>query len=55
MQRFSWPHFGCPYNARLTREAVAPIRLAWKGQANGGSGVTFADGTELIDPPEQKA
>jgi hypothetical protein len=31
-----------PYNARLTREAVAPIRLTWKGQANGGSGATFA-------------
>jgi hypothetical protein len=39
-----------PYNARLTREAVAPIRLAWKGQANRGSGATFADKTTLLDP-----
>jgi hypothetical protein len=31
-----------PYNARLTREAVAPFCLAWKGQAEGGSGATFA-------------
>jgi hypothetical protein len=38
-----------PYNARLTREAVAPIRLAWKGQANGGYGTTFADMTNLFD------
>jgi len=34
--------FFCPYNARLTREAVAPFRPAWKGRAEGGSGATFA-------------
>jgi len=39
-----------PYNARLTREAVALVRLAWKGQANEGSGTTFADETNLFDP-----
>jgi hypothetical protein len=39
-----------PYNARLTREAVAPFRRAWKGQAEGGSGATFADKTNLLDP-----
>jgi len=32
----------CPYNARLTREAVAPFRPAWKGRTKGGSGATFA-------------
>jgi hypothetical protein len=31
-----------PYNARLTREAVAPFRPAWKGRTKGGSGATFA-------------
>src|SRR6185369_851596 len=31
-----------PYNARLTREAVAPFRPAWKGRTEGGSGATFA-------------
>jgi hypothetical protein len=31
-----------PYNARLTREVVTPFCLAWKGQAEGGSGATFA-------------
>src|SRR4051812_1909263 len=31
-----------PYNARLTSEAVAPFRPAWKGRAKGGSGATFA-------------
>jgi hypothetical protein len=31
-----------PYNARLTREAVAPFWPAWKGRAEGGSGATFA-------------
>jgi hypothetical protein len=31
-----------PYNVRLTREAVAPIRPAWKRRANGGSGAAFA-------------
>ena len=32
-----------PYNALLTREAVAPFCLAWKGQAEGGSGAAFAE------------
>jgi hypothetical protein len=31
-----------PYNARLTREAVAPFQPAWKGRMKGGSGATFA-------------
>jgi hypothetical protein len=44
-----------PYNARLTREAVAPIRPAWKGRTNGGSGATFAEETNLFDPHEQRA
>jgi hypothetical protein len=38
-----------PYNARLTREAVAPIWPAWKGRADGGSGATFADETNPFD------
>jgi hypothetical protein len=41
-QSYSWPHFGCPYNARLTREAVAPFQPAWKGRMKGGSGAAFA-------------
>ena len=32
-----------PYNARLTREAVAPSWPAWKGRTGGGSGATFAE------------
>jgi hypothetical protein len=39
-----------PYNARLTREAVAPFCMAWKGQAEGGSGATFAVRPLSFDP-----
>jgi hypothetical protein len=45
--------FSSPYNARLTREAVAPFRLAWKGQAKGGSGATFAVRPTVLTHPSK--
>ena len=39
-----------PYNARLTREAVALRFATWKGRKPEGSGATFADTTHLFDP-----
>ena len=42
-----------PYNARLTREAVAPFRPAWKGRAKGGSGATFAVRPTLMTHPSK--
>jgi len=42
--------FLSPYNARLTREAVALRFAAWKGRKPEGSGATFADKTNILDP-----
>ena len=41
------------HNARLTCEAVARFCLAWKGQAEGGSGATFAVGPTLKTHPSK--
>jgi hypothetical protein len=49
------PHYTLfrPYNARLTREAVAPIQPAWKGRMNGGPGATFAERPPVLTHPSK--